>query len=488
MINKFDIKLLVLLSIFPIIFYFITFNNYFYSDDYQLIIGIHLFNKINDQYFINFRDLLTLRSDGHFTPIMYYINNILPPNHKIFHTFIVFIFLISTYLTYFFLKLFDFDRRYCFFSALFFSLNISLLIKPLVWNTFHSHITNYFTAIISFIFFYSLIRYKKKYISIVFFILFGSLTVFNSESGLIYYVILPFLFYFFFKKKLKVRYYVITLIPIFLYLSAVFFISFKDNQENILVKRVLNEDTGLKEEIIKDYNLKQKISYLRSRKSPRNFEGKLVVGVDMIIASLNLGSYEYILRYLDKKKLNFLAYLTILVFILSTIFYLYLFIKYILLKKNIKNNDFLKHFFLLFTIFIIYLFVYQRKDINICLSLVVGLCFSYIYLYILKLNIIRKLLIFTFFLPTLAYASTGFDEVYEMRERKYIENMYEDFISLNKNDIVKLREFHYSADLIYLFFYNNFQHYSDYLNKYKGYTWFEFETILMNDTYLKINK
>lgn len=153
-------KYLFILSIYPIIIYFFTYNNYFYSDDYQLIIGLHLYNLINNQIFIDFSQIFSLRTDGHFAPIMYLINNLLPPNHIIFQAIIMIIFLLGIYLTFYFLRLIEFKTKNVFYTCLFFSINMSLLIKPLVWNVFHSHITNYFTAIISYIFF--IMHYKKK--------------------------------------------------------------------------------------------------------------------------------------------------------------------------------------------------------------------------------------------------------------------------------------------------------------------------------------
>lgn len=485
MINNYDIKPLALLTIFPLIFYFITFNNYFYSDDYQLIIGLHLFNKINNQYFLSFTDLFSLRSDGHFTPIMYLINNILPVNHIIFHTIILFIFLGSIYLTYFFLNLFNFDKKYCFFSTLFFSLNISLLIKPLVWNTFHSHITNYFTAIISYIFFYFLISNRKKYLNFFLFLIFGILTVFNSESGLIYYLLLPLFFYFFHNKQTRIFNYIISFIPILIFFSVVFYLSFKYEQETILENRIFNKNVTINEQISEDHSLKQKISYLRSRKSPRNLEGNFVIATDIIISSFNLGSYEYINRFFDKKNNYTLSFLIKIIFAFSVIFYIFIFLKYILIKKNLSNENFKKHLLLVLFTIIIYIFIYHRKDINTALALVFGLAFSYTYINLIKNYLFKKLFILIFLIPTCIYASTSFDEVYEMRERHYISNMYNEFISLN-NDIEKLKELHYSTDFIYLFYYNNYQYYSEYLKKnYKDYSWYEFESALINDELLK---
>ena len=142
----------ILLSISPFIFYILTFNNPYYSDDYGSILGVHLLNKIKNRNFLDISDLVVLRSDGHYNPVMYIIHNLIPPNANIFHFVVVFLFLISLYLIYFFLYKILKNNKFAFISTFLFSVNFSLIIKPLVWNVFHSHITNYFTGIISYIF------------------------------------------------------------------------------------------------------------------------------------------------------------------------------------------------------------------------------------------------------------------------------------------------------------------------------------------------
>ena len=66
---------LISLPIVPIIFFFITFDNPYYSDDHQTIIGIKLYNLIQDQSFLSIKDLFSVRSDGHLIPVLLIINN-----------------------------------------------------------------------------------------------------------------------------------------------------------------------------------------------------------------------------------------------------------------------------------------------------------------------------------------------------------------------------------------------------------------------------
>ena len=472
-------KYLFFLSIYPIIIYFFTYNNYFYSDDYQLIIGLHLYNLINNQSFIDLSQIFSLRYDGHFTPIMYLINNLLPPNHIVFHAIIMITFLLGIYLTFYFLRLIEFKTKNVFYTCLFFSINMSLLIKPLVWNVFHSHITNYLTAIISYIFFYYALQKKNKLIFYFLFLFFGIITVLNAESGLIYYIILPVLLFLFYKKQIAKYDYVITFLPILFYLIPVLFLSYKSGDDNIIKQRIINTNINSHEIIDKKYNFKQKISYLRSRQSPRNLEGNLVIGADLILGSLNLSVYEYLERFSDKKKIKILSTLIFILFILSLIFYFFIFIKYLIFSKNIKNKEFIKILLFYIFIFCIYLFIFHRKDINTALALACGLMFSFLYLNVFK-NKTRKFFIIAYLLPSILYASIGFDEVYEMRERKYINQMFQDFDSVNFNELKKLNDLSYKEDAIYYYYYKYYDEYSKYLNhQYKGISWYEFESVLL---------
>lgn len=474
-------KYLFILSIYPIIIYFFTYNNYFYSDDYQLIIGLHLYNLINNQIFIDFSQIFSLRSDGHFTPIMYLINNLLPPNHIIFHAIIMIIFLLGIYLTFYFLRLIEFKTKNVFYTCLFFSINMSLLIKPLVWNVFHSHITNYLTAIISYIFFYYALQKKNKLIFYFLFLFFGIITVLNTETGLIYYIILPVLLFLFYKKQISKYNYAISFLPILFYLIPVLFLSYKSGYDNIIEQRIININNNSHEIIDKKYNFKQKISYLRSRQSPRNFEGNLVIGADIILGSLNLSVYEYLERFADKKKIKLLSFLIILLFVISLIYYFFIFIKYLIFNKNIKDKYFVKIFFFYFYIFFIYLFIYHRKDINTALALACGLMFSFLYVNVLKKKT-KKLFIIVYLLPSILYASIGFDEVYEMRERSYINKMYKNFDTIEYMNYQKLRDEHYYDDAVYYYYFKYFDNYSKYLiDNYKGLDFYKFESILRQD-------
>ena len=65
---------LITLAISPLIFLILTFHNPYYSDDYQTIIGLKLYNLIQQQSYFSLFDVFNLRSDGHLVPILYYVN------------------------------------------------------------------------------------------------------------------------------------------------------------------------------------------------------------------------------------------------------------------------------------------------------------------------------------------------------------------------------------------------------------------------------
>lgn len=115
------------------------------------------------------------------------------------------------------------------------------------------------------------------------------------------------------------------------------------------------------------------------------------------------------------------------------------------------------------------------------MALACGLMFSFLYLNVLR-NKTRKFFIITYLLPSILYASIGFDEVYEMREREYINQMFQDFDSVNFNELRKLNDLSYKEDAIYYYYYKYYDEYSKYLNhQYKGVSWYEFESILLKD-------
>ena len=68
--------------------------------------GLNLYNKINNSM-LGLKDLMLLRSDGHFTPVYYIINQFLPNNYLLIKLFIYTTHVLEYYL---YIKLFYFIR------------------------------------------------------------------------------------------------------------------------------------------------------------------------------------------------------------------------------------------------------------------------------------------------------------------------------------------------------------------------------------------
>ena len=95
---KFFLKTVIIITVIQLAFFYITLNNYYFSDDYQSIIGVKLYNLIQGKY--TFKDFFVIRGDGHFDPMFYFINQFMPSSHIFFHGIIVFCFIISSTLIY----------------------------------------------------------------------------------------------------------------------------------------------------------------------------------------------------------------------------------------------------------------------------------------------------------------------------------------------------------------------------------------------------
>ena len=115
---------------------------------------------------------------------------------------------------------------------------------------------------------------------------------------------------------------------------------------------------------------------------------------------------------------------------ISLIYYFFIFLKYLIFRRKIKDKDFVKILLYIY-IFCIYLFIYHRKDVNTALHYMRFKSFLYV-------NVFKKaksfLSLYTYCISL--YASIGFDEVYEMRERSYIDEMNKDLILLTIKNMI----------------------------------------------------
>ena len=108
--------------------------------------------------------------------------------------------------------------------------------------------------------------------------------------------------------------------------------------------------------------------------------------------------------------------------------------------------------------------------------------FAHIILFLCTKLKIKKLLFIAFLTPSVMYAMTGFEEIYEMKSRSYINEMYKDFNSIKYKDYDSLNELHYKTDAVYYYYFKYFDEYSEYLtNSYGNLGIYEFESILLKD-------
>ena len=467
----------IILSIVPIIFLFITYDNPYYSDDYGTIIGIKLYNLIQDQSFLTIKDLFSVRSDGHLMPILLLINNIIPANYFIFHSFVIFTFLISIYLVYLILIKINLEKETAFLSAFFYSIYFSINIKPLVWNIFHSHITNSLTGLLSILIFLIFLEQKKLYL-LLFYLLLASISILNMETGIIYPLALFIIYFLFYDKKFNIS--LIILIPIILFFILLFVLS---GDLGLLSERTFNIQNKYFYFPNLTENFKQVIFDYRSRQSPSNLLGYAVIFFDNILNILNISSYEYIWRSLTNWYLKFLI---ILIFVLSIFSYLFLMFK-VDFKLLLKSKNFVNFSILLFLILILYSVPIHRKDLCIFLAFPSSTLIALIIrsFFINKQKYFAFLTITVFTLPSLLYAFTGFNMVYEMRSRDYIKSM-----SLNHYDSINIKIFPpmaYEMDFINLYCYKNFDKFKSNLSDYKDFSFYEFEELFSKSAINKLN-
>lgn len=462
---------LITFAISPLIFLILTFHNPYYSDDYQTIIGLKLFNLIQQQSYFSFFDAFNLRSDGHLVPILYYINQFLPENEYLLHFLIVFSFYLSILIFYKILLLLKLPNNQAIISCFIYSFFYIFTIKPLVWNVFHSHITNSLTGLVSIYFMMSFIS-SKKILFLFFYLFFSILTVFNSESGLIFPVISFFLILLFHRSK-NIYLYLLILLPNFLYFCFSYILSLKNNFPTIVESRILNNTGDFFVFPDFDKGLKSLILEYRSRKSPNNFFGYLIIFLDNILNFLNLTTYEYIFRYF---KSSIFKIFTVIIFVINFILISIYLIKFIIRKEIVKNKIFINYFMLFLICLFIYSFLFHRKDICIALALFSSVIYSFVFEYMKSKYSIKKSFLFIVVLlfPSFMYALTGFEEVYEMRSRTFIKEMHQvHYQNLNNSSINK--KMIYYRDFVSLYCYKNFMQYKENLMTFKHLSLYEFE-------------
>jgi hypothetical protein len=196
-----------------------TFDTTNWSDDYQLTNLFAVKSK--------FSPILNLILDttgghaqgGHFAPVYNLINLLITSitvNPAFFHLIIMICYILTVFMIFLLVAKFYGDKLLGLIAGTLFAINYYVSFKALGWNTFHSHATNVFTGIISLYFF---IRYlqKKKKLFMLFCLVFFLLTIFNYESGFVFFpLLILFAFFSLLKKQISFK----KLILIILVISA----------------------------------------------------------------------------------------------------------------------------------------------------------------------------------------------------------------------------------------------------------------------------
>ena len=456
-----------------LIFFFITLNQGNYSDDFQFIIGIDLYNKIQSQSFLKLRDLLTIRSDGHFIPVGLLLFNFLPKNPISYHLVTCIFYFITSIYVFKLSKIIFKDKKISIIVAILFIMNLSISIKPLTWNCFNSHIINTMTGL-GFIYYFLIAKLNSKSIYYVISILLGVITVLNFETGLIYPIILFFFLLIFYKEK-KYTLLLLSLFPLSTYFIPILFL--KNNESILLTDRIFSS------KVIDNfsYDLRSLIFESRARNADRTFINYFLRLFDNILSVVNLSSLEFVMIkfYIEKKIFLLGSIILLVIFLLISYFYLIIsFFK----EKLYKDKFFLKILIMFNIVLSIYSFVFFRKDINIGLSVFGAILLGYVLKLFIKNNFSKFIyLIIIFIFPTIIYAMTKFDYVYEMKSRNYIHEMN---IVFNKNldkDISNLNRHYFYQDYIFMHLNENYDKFKNDLAEYNYDSFWNFQENLFYD-------
>ena len=444
----------------------LTLNQYHYSDDYQFLIGIDLYNKINNQNYLPIKDLFLIRSDGHFIPFGLVLFDLLPINAKLYNLFTIIFYFLATVFVYKISNLIFNNPRISLFAGFLFIVNYSISIKALSWNCFNSHITNSLTGFM-FIYYFLVATLNQKKLYYLISIPLGLLTVLNFETGLFYPVLLFFLLIIFYKEK-NIFILFLSIFPIISYFVLVLLL--KENSSSLLLERLFNNQINFNKEL----NIKKILIEYRARNADRDLFNYFLRIMDNSLSVFNLSIYEFtMMKFYIEKKIIFLI-CNFLLFIFSIFFYVYLFFKFIK-KKLLKDIFLIKIFFLLITTLLIYSLLFFRKDINLGLAFTGSLFLAYYIEKMIDMNKLKLSLILIFFLPSLIYASTKFEYIYEMQSRSEIRTMNNEFEKNLNLDLLKLEKHYFFQDYLFLHLNENFDKYQSTLKDFKYDNFWEFQ-------------
>ena len=196
------LKTSIIVGVINIIFYLLTYDNHFFSDDYQHLIGLKLYNLIQGKI-LSLDNLLNLYTN-HFAPFYLFYHQFMPDNFIYYHGIIAIIFFLSSLVVFQIVLKLTSCNKISFLSTLLYSTNMSIHIKTYVYNIFDFSIVNSFTGFLSILFFILFFQAhsSKKYFWFTAYLIFSIISCLNFENGLIYPILTTLIAFLFLKNNI----------------------------------------------------------------------------------------------------------------------------------------------------------------------------------------------------------------------------------------------------------------------------------------------
>jgi len=498
-ITKQEIKKLILvLMLINIPFLAVTYQNVWYSDDFQLIHAFTFKQELSNSLVSSLNDLFEVRSDGHLTPVHYLFNWFagIVGSYKVWHIIVILMHMGAATMVYLFTRIWTSSKNVSLIASILYSLNYSFNIKVLTWNIWHSFSFNIITGLGLMIAVIMTLRGEFRGKFIIFAL--GILTVFNMETGFTFIVLSVILvIHESLKKpsvfnKNKILLIILILSPIALYGSIAKYQT--GSMFPLLEQRTAAQSIRSNEDAEKSSY--QKLMDARSRKAPRTIESYIIRTGDLLLASLNMSSLEYVIKYylkdglqysldeknrsaaiFSEKNLPFFIYTMIFGgFIIALSLYLY--------RKELNSFFSIKQIqsslVLYLAVILIFILLFHRKDIAqpVAVFSSVLLATTFEIVRSTKKQIYFYMLLSIMIIPSILYLITGYEYSYEMLSRSEREKVY---IEFNNN----LRNYSFNDGCLVAKLNDDPKYIENYSNDFYWFYIFEHRHELINDQYFK---
>ena len=457
----------IICGLITFLFYILTYQNNWHSDDYPYIFGTKLFNLINEQQFYLFEtDKERLR------PAYWFIVQFIPSSYQLWHFFIVIIYFLSSIINFFVIYKISNNKKLSLLSSILFTLNFSLSLKSLTWGVFFGHIFNVFIGLTLVLIFINILSQKKfKFLLTILFIFLNLLNLTITEGAAVY-LFINFVILLFWKKKLNISKNLIIFLN-FLQIFFYFFFSFLNSGKFIpTLQERLDIERNTYYQKLFNYNDENNIYFYRSTYAPRDFKGYSLRLIENLAGSFNFSLLENSIKTLDQESItksfikdNFLI-LTVSLSLISIFFIFYL-TNQIKLKKNISEYYF--YITLFVTVILIYNFIFFRKDINLALAFSGSLLLAKILLDLFKFQ--KKILFFflisLYSFPSILSFIVGFNYYgdFNTTDNQKLSKKYANNLNIKKDQNLLIQE---DFNFKYYYYFKNFDRYKNDLKIYKS--------------------